>query len=111
MHARAPPLKGSRSIRPLSYEEASTLKVCGGISTLKSHRSCLCARVLRHALYKCLYLFVMTRRSPFSPDGMPHRVLWRPEAVDCWVLIPPEAWNLPFCLRVRLTASCCEVMR
>ena len=39
------------------------------------------------------YLFggVLTRRSLFGPDGMPCVVLWRPEALDCRVLIPPEA--------------------
>ena len=25
--------------------------------------------------------------------GMPCAVLWRPGALDCRVLIPPEAWN------------------
>ena len=28
-----------------------------------------------------------------GPDGMPCTVLWRPEALDCRVLIPSEAWN------------------
>ena len=28
-----------------------------------------------------------------GPDGMPCGVLWRLEALDCSVLIPPETWN------------------
>ena len=36
-----------------------------------------------------------TRRSHFGPDGMPCVVLWRPEALDCRVRIPPEAWSGP----------------
>lgn len=26
-------------------------------------------------------------------DDMPCVVLWRPDAIDCRVLIPPETWN------------------
>ena len=29
----------------------------------------------------------------FGPDVMPCIVLWRPEALDCRVPIPPETWN------------------
>ena len=35
----------------------------------------------------------LTRRSRFDPDGMSCVVLWRPEALDCRALIPPETWN------------------
>ena len=28
-----------------------------------------------------------------GPDGMPRAVLWRPEALDCRLRIPPEPWN------------------
>ena len=34
-------------------------------------------------------LFVDSDES-FGPDGMPCVVLWRPQALDCRVLIPPE---------------------
>ena len=33
---------------------------------------------------------ILTQRSLFGPDGMPCVVLWRPEALDCRALIPPE---------------------
>ena len=29
----------------------------------------------------------------FGPDGLPCVVLWRPQAQNCRVLIPPETWN------------------
>ena len=32
----------------------------------------------------------MARGSLFCPDGMPYIVLWRPEALDCRVPVPPE---------------------
>ena len=35
-------------------------------------------------------------------------VLRRPQALDCRVLIPPEAWKGLLLLHVLLTASCCE---
>ena len=35
----------------------------------------------------CEVLVVLTRRSLFGPDGMPCEVLWRPEALDCRLLI------------------------
>ena len=38
-------------------------------------------------------MFCLTRRNIFGSDGMPCVVLWRPEALDCRVFIPPEAWN------------------
>ena len=35
-----------------------------------------------------------SEESFFGPDGISLRgVLWRPEALHCRVLIPPEAWN------------------
>ena len=35
----------------------------------------------------------LTLRSAFGPDGMPRVVLSRPEARDCRVPIPTEAWS------------------
>ena len=46
------------------------------------------AIVLFHMLFVCL-----ARRSLFGPGGMPCVVPWKPEALDCSVLIPLEAWN------------------
>ena len=35
----------------------------------------------------------LTRRSYFVRMELPCVMLWRPEALDCRMLIPPEAWN------------------
>ena len=35
----------------------------------------------------------MDSEESFGPDGMPFLVLWRPEAFDCSVPIPPKTWN------------------
>ena len=35
----------------------------------------------------------LTRRRLFGPDGTPYVVLWRPEALDCRVDIPPETFS------------------
>ena len=41
------------------------------------------------------FVCFLTRRSLFDSDGMPRVVLWRPEALDCRLLIPQEACNGP----------------
>ena len=39
-------------------------------------------------------VFRLTRTGFYCcPDGVPCAVLWRSEALDCRVLIPPEIWN------------------
>ena len=42
----------------------------------------------QHTLHYCVIVCAVC-----GPDRMPCVVLWRPEALDCRVLVPPEAWN------------------
>ena len=47
-------------------------------------------------LFMFIYAYhVLTRNNMFGPDGMPCVILWRLEALDCRVLVPPETWSEP----------------
>ena len=43
--------------------------------------------------FRSIFVVFDLEKSFVVPDGMPCVVLWRPEALDCRVLIPPETWD------------------
>ena len=87
-----------RGVEYAVYGRCSTSTRSRGNKTVKcraqggpqdGRRVCFVGRPLRTSF---LFVFV-TRRSLLVLTEFPCVVLWRPEALDCRVLIPPEAWS------------------
>ena len=100
----------SKKTRPLANlaleapELGGTRKSSGSFPAILSRTMLYTLSWVSTRFFVCFCLF--DSDESFCPDSMPCVVLWKPEALDCRVLMPPQTWsNLRTCLFAATTSE------